>query len=30
MKQKKYLIYGLAKSGESSFNLIYNKTGRNF
>ena len=25
MKQKKYLIYGLAKSGESSFNLIYNK-----
>ena len=25
MKQKKYLIYGLAKSGESAFNLIYNK-----
>ena len=25
MKQKRYLIYGLAKSGESAFNLIYNK-----
>ena len=25
MKQKRYLIYGLAKSGESAFNLILNK-----
>ena len=25
MKQKRYLIYGLSKSGESAFNLILNK-----